>query len=90
MHDRKRTCIYQCSVVILSSLAYDAVDITDDDNYGTAPTAKIYVCVVLMTIVRNIFSIALARRWVITMQKAQTPIQVSTQKNKDHAQHFIV
>ena len=67
------------STVILYSLAYDAADVTDNDNLMTALSSHIQISVVLIGTVRkpSVEPIVLAKRWGITPEKAQKTIQAT-------------
>ena len=70
------------SAVVLYSLAYDATDVMDNDNLATVLSAQIQVSIVLIGMVRKPSqeSIALAKRWGISPEKAQKMIQATLQK----------
>ena len=64
------------SAVVSYSLAYDATDVMDNDNQATEPEAQIQTSIALIGTVRklSIDPIALAKRWGITLEKAQKTI----------------
>ena len=64
------------STVISYSLAYDATDVMDNDNLGTALSAQIQISIVLIAILRkpSVEQIVSAKQWGITPEKAQKTI----------------
>ena len=70
------------STIILYSLAYDAADVTDNDNLATALSFQIQISIALIDMVRKpaIDPIVLAKRWGIAHEKAQNPIQDTSQR----------
>ena len=77
-----RAPVFVCTVFSYS-LAYDAADVMDNDNHATALKAQIQISTVLigMVIKPSIDPIVLAKRWGITLEKAQIFIQVATQRD---------
>ena len=63
-------------------MAYDAADITDNDNLATALSAQIQISTGLIGTVRNLSvePLVLAKRWGITPEKALKTIQATTQR----------
>ena len=57
------------SSVILHSLVYDAINVTDNDNFATALTAKIQISFALIGRVKkpSIWLIVLTKQWGIAM-----------------------
>ena len=70
------------SAVILYSLAYNATDVIDNNYLATTFSAQVQISIVLIGTVRKpaIESIVLAKRWGMTNEKAQKPIQVTMQR----------
>ena len=64
------------STVVSYSLANDATDVMDNNNLATALKAQIQISIVLIGTVRKppIDPIVLAKRWGITLEKAQKTI----------------
>ena len=70
------------STVVSYSLAYDAVDVIDNDNLTTALESQIQISIVLIGMVRkpSIDPIVLAKWWGINPEKAQKTIKATTQR----------
>ena len=69
------------STVIFYSLTYNAADVMDNDNLATSLSVQILSIVLIGTVRKgSIKPIVLAKRWVITPEKLQNPIQATMQR----------
>ena len=70
------------SAVVTYSLAYDAIDVTDNENLASALSAQIQFSIVLTGTIRktSVEPIVLAKRWDVTSEKAQKTIQAMIQR----------
>ena len=70
------------SAVVSYSLAYDAMDITDNDNLVTALSAQIQISIALIGTIRKASTepIVFANRWGITPEMAEKTILVTMQR----------
>ena len=68
------------SADISYSLAYEAIDATDDDNLMTALSAQIQISIVLIGMVRKLIVklMILPKQWVTTLQRALKMLPATT------------
>ena len=80
------------SAVISYSLAYDAIDVIDNDNLATAMSVNICISIALIGMVRklSVVPIVLERRWSITPEKAQKTIQATMQRRNRTMLHPLL